>query len=62
MITKYIYQNTLKIGLKEEEKQAEILTVLEHIILHDPDRTIRNLASNFYSKIKTETEKEVSNN
>ncbi len=51
-----------KIGLEEEEKQVEILTGLEHIILHDPDRTIRNLASNFYSKIKTETEKEVSYN
>ncbi len=49
-----------KIGLETEEEPQKILTVLEHIILHDPDRTIRNLASNFYSKIKSQTEEEVS--
>jgi PAS domain S-box-containing protein len=49
-----------KSGIEGVEEKDEILIALEQIILHDPDRTIRNLASNFYSKIKTPTANEVS--
>ncbi len=47
------------IDMETVEEPTDILSVLEQIILHDPDRTIRNLASTFYSKIKTDIEKKV---
>ncbi len=50
-----------KLGLESDEARIEILTGLEQIILHDPDRTIRNLASTLYSKIKSSSEEKVVN-
>ncbi|MHA1994802.1 MAG: PAS domain-containing sensor histidine kinase [Candidatus Hodarchaeales archaeon] len=47
------------IDMETVEEPTDILSVLEQIILHDTDRTIRNLASTFYSKIKTEIEEKV---
>jgi hypothetical protein len=50
-----------KFGLESEKGKEEILTALELIILHDRDRTIRNLASTLYTKIKSSSEKKVNN-
>ncbi|MHA1975034.1 MAG: ATP-binding protein [Candidatus Hodarchaeales archaeon] len=40
----------------QEENIDKVLSALEHVILYDRDRTIRNLASQFYSNLLTRKE------
>jgi PAS domain S-box-containing protein len=48
------------IPLREENEYMQVLTALEQIILNDKDRTIRNLASKFYTERKDSFERSFS--
>ncbi|MHA1206620.1 MAG: sensor histidine kinase [Candidatus Hodarchaeales archaeon] len=55
-------QQLAKISLTTEDEFTHVLNALEQIILHDRDKTIRNLASKFFTERKQEFDSKFSGN